>query len=119
MASHIDVSTSRLTSGTAVLSVVVSLIVGDVVWFAIGGVRFVCGAFAVDVLQDALDAIVPLDALVEEERELGNASQAQPPAELPAQERRCAFERLRGRLPRFRIAEGGVVDARQLKIRGH
>ena len=56
--------------------------------------------------------------LVEEELQLGHASQPQPPAELAAEERRRALERPRGLPPRLLVAERRVVDARELQVGG-
>src|SRR5512145_388654 len=82
------------------------------IWRRTGGCRPSCGLFVVSVivsrrllrgrdagalrlqlLQDALDPIVALDALVEEELQLRDPAEPEPAAELTAQERRGALER--------------------------
>ena len=57
------------------------------------------------------------DRLVETELELGNPPQPEGAADLPAQERRRALERLLGLTARFRVAEAGVEHACQLEVR--
>jgi hypothetical protein len=74
-------------------------------------------ALGLQILQDALDAVLALDVLVEEELKFGNASQAQPLADLPAQERLGPLERAAGLRPRLGIAERRVIDARVLQVR--
>src|SRR4051812_10700034 len=72
-----------------------------------------------EVLQDLFDAIVPGDRFVVEELELGHAAQPDARADLAAQERQGALERL-GRLAlRLLVAERRVVDARDLQVRRH
>src|SRR5688572_2205685 len=72
------------------------------------------GTLRLEVLQNLLDPVLLLDRLVEEEIELGDALEAKPLADLPAQERGRAAERLARFLPRRLVADGGVVDPRLL-----
>jgi hypothetical protein len=77
------------------------------------------GALGLDLLQDLLDAVVPLDAFIEEELQLGRAPQAQSTAQLSAKERRGAFKRPCGLTPRLLVAERRVVHARLLEVGRH
>src|SRR6266508_140544 len=77
------------------------------------------GPFRVELLEDALDAVALLDRLVEKECELGHALQLQALADLAPQERRRAAERPRRLAARLVVADGRVIHARLLQVRGH
>src|SRR3954469_14862678 len=84
----------------------------------IGSVGRARRRLGLQVLQDLLDAIVLRDRLVVEERQLRHAPQPDARAELAAQERRRAVERLRRLALRLLVAERRVVDPRDLQIAG-
>ena len=69
-----------------------------------------------EIAQDLLDAVLVLNRFVEPELEFRSAPQAQPSGDLPPEKRGRAVERPRRFLPRFRIAEAGVEDARNLQV---
>src|SRR6266545_2003115 len=71
----------------------------------------------VELQEDSLDAVALLDRFVVEESELGHALQADPLADLPAQERHGARERAGGFLPRRVVPDGRVVNPCLLQIR--
>jgi hypothetical protein len=81
--------------------------------FLLGRPRF---TLLLDLPQDALDAVVLLDAFVEEEAQLGRPTQPETPGQLPAQEGVCPLERPRGLAPRFVVPERRVIDPRLLEI---
>src|SRR5688572_12679438 len=75
--------------------------------------------FRLDLLEDSLDPVLALDALVEEELQLRNAPEPQPAAELPPEERRRTLERALRLAPGPLVAHRGVVDARLLEVGRH
>src|SRR5688572_3665165 len=77
------------------------------------------GALGLQVEDDALDPVLAFDAFVVEELECRHVPQAEPPPELPAQERHGALERPRRLFARLRVADRRVVDPRLLQVRGH
>src|SRR5450759_4943884 len=83
-----------------------------------------CRSFAsrvglgLQLLEDLLDAVVLGDRGVVEELELRHAPEAHPLPDLAPQERRRPREGLAGLALRLRVAEGRVVDARDLQIGG-
>src|SRR5262245_7242360 len=71
----------------------------------------------VEVLKELLDAVLARDRFVEDERQLGDAPQAQLRSDLTAEERRGAAERAPRLAARLLVAERGVEDAGLLQIR--
>ena len=72
---------------------------------------------ALDVVEDSLDAVAPLDRFVEEELQQGNPLEPEPAADLAPQEGRRPPERARRVPPGLVVAERRVVDAGDLKVR--
>src|SRR6266446_4900143 len=71
------------------------------------------------IVQQTLDAILPGDRFVVQERQLGDALEAQPRPDLPAEERSGPLDGAAGVLAGLVVAEHGVEHARLLKVRGH
>src|SRR4051794_3450555 len=63
---------------------------------------------AVQILEDLLDPVLAGDRVIVQESELRRAFETQTLADLPAQERGGALERLGARRPRLLVAERGV-----------
>ena len=72
---------------------------------------------ALDVVEDSLDAVAPLDRFVEEELQQGNPLEPEPAADLAAQEGRRPPERARRLAPGLLVAERRVIDAGDLQVR--
>ena len=77
------------------------------------------GALGLELLQNPLDPVEPLDVLVEEELQLRNPPQPQPAGRAAGAETASPDPSARlVSLARLRVAERRVVDARVLQVRG-
>ena len=109
-------STSELTRSP--LSVPVAFIVSRKLIVSTTAFRAL-GPLDIQVLQNLFDPVLPLDAGIEEELEIVDAPEAQPPAQLAAKEGSRPFERALALTARFVVAHGRVVHARLLQIGGY
>jgi hypothetical protein len=92
-----------------------SFVVFTLIWSR-RGLRGRLAALGVEVPKDLLDAIAALDRFVEKELQLGDAPEADPLPDLPAQKRGDTLEGAARFLARLLVAQGCVVDARLLQI---
>src|SRR5438552_427488 len=72
-----------------------------------------------DLLQDLFDAILTGDGIVVHEPELGRPPEAEPRANLAAEEWRGPTQRARAEGARLLVSERSIEHPRQLEIRAH
>src|SRR6478752_5623868 len=87
-------------------------------WPLLIGLRVTRG-LRLQLMQDLLDAILSGHRLIVDELQLRSALQAEPPADLPPQERSHALERTRGVRAALVVAKRGVHHPCLLQIRAH
>src|SRR5712692_6332675 len=72
-----------------------------------------------NLVEDPFDAVLAGNRVVVEKLQLRHAFEPQPGADLPAQKRHGAVERVGARPAGVLVAEHGVVDARLLNVGAH
>src|SRR3990170_5964761 len=109
------ISPTTASAGTEVGSLLIWVGVVDIV-IGFAGSGGGVPRFSGQSLQDALDAVVLLDRVIEHPGELGHALELKPPSDVPLQERGRSLKRLCRVLAGLLVADCGVEHPRLLQV---